>query len=241
MEKFDSESARQTMAMVYAVKTGLCRKGSVEDMLRAVASALECLFSRKQIKGESLLSGLENGQARRVRETLKTAETAINKSLVASMEPAEKIVEWRNILRRIADKVRGVDMVNDFGRKVLKLLQAYGLPDAELAEKYYADSGLLSEVGAKSWYDLIRKYRNMAAHTGYFEFAEGKYDKLAVRSVADHLHDIVVRSILMDVGYKGTYQTPLSASPTSVPVNWLTEATFDNALGRYKPILQRTS
>ena len=244
MEKFASESPSKTMAMVYAVKAGIFRKGSVEDLLRAVVSGLECLFTRKEIKGESLLSGLENGQALCVRDTLKTAEKTIREfatSLVASREPADKIEEWRNILRRIADKVRGVDVANDFGRKVHKLLQAYGLPDADLAEKYFADSGLLSEAKAKSWYDLIGKYRNMAAHTGYFEFAEGKYDKLVVRSVADHLHDIVIRSVLIDVGYKGTYQTPLSPSPTSVPVNWLTQATFGNVLGRYKSVLRRTN
>ncbi len=229
-----------TMAMIYAVKSGSVRTASVEDKLRAVENALECLFKQCRITGENLLSPLSEQTAAAVREAVRTAADKINElanSLKSTADsPAGNIAQWRKLLQRVAGRISRVPEASgrDFGLLVTKLLSKYDLPDASIADKCYETLQPQPNSSVRPWRDMVSKYRNKAAHTGYFEFLEGTYDLLQVRAVADHLHDIVIRVILKEMGYLGTYQTPLLTRPSSVRVGWITELTLRNALGRYK-------
>lgn len=230
-----SENFDPTMAMLYAVKSG--QKGTVEDKLRTVSNSVECLSS----KGDLLLTSLDARTLDAVKEIAREAADRI-RLLASALEssadaPPERVAQCRmgleavaNIIRAVPDKRR-----EDFGSKVTNLLAKYCFDDAAIADEHYRVLGALSG-DAKSWVQMINKYRNKVDHLGYFDFAGGQYDSLQVKGVADHLHDIVIRVILKKIGYGGcprTYQTPLSRSLTCMLVEWATPLTLSNMLRDY--------
>lgn len=231
-----------TMPMQYAAKSGLSERMGVEDKLRAVANAIECLWLACSCHDELLIGSLNTKVRESVKEFAERAaggidELASSLQPTADVEPA-KIAEWQKGLKAVAGTIRAAPdrSKSDFGSKVIKLLEKHGLGDATFADAHYRSSGVLRGK-MKSWEQMIDKYRNKADHLGYFDFAAGKYSLLHVKGVADHLHDIVIRIILKAMGYTGyrrTYQTPLCPSLTSVPVEWVTAQTLSNMLGRYE-------
>jgi hypothetical protein len=231
-----------TMAMQYATKAGLSERMGLEDKLRAVANAVECLWLACSCDEDLLIGSLNTNVRESVKEFAETAargidELASSLQATADVGPA-KIAEWQKGLKAVAGTIRAAPdrRKSDFGSKVIKLLEKHGLGDATFADAHYGSSGTLSGK-MKSWEQMIRKYRNKADHLGYFDFAAGRYSLLQVKGVADHLHDIVIRIILKAIGYTGyrrTYQTPLCPSLTSVPVEWVTAQTLSNMLGGYE-------
>lgn len=74
--------------------------------------------------------------------------------------------------------------------------------------------------GLRDWASVVTQYRSATIHEGYVDF-EKKDDISDVASVCNHLEDVIARLILKQVGYDGTYDSPLLRNFGPQTVAWV--------------------
>lgn len=68
-------------------------------------------------------------------------------------------------------------------------------------------------------------------HKSFFEFEDGSYDIRDVNAILRHLRDILLRIILMELGYPGPYQPVVFSLLNPSSVNWVQPTTPASHLG----------
>lgn len=166
-------------------------------------------------------------------------QTKINSILGEATREVQKLQDSENsnvgpVLERIKSKIANAkNTERAFGLAVVDLLQKYGLPDAMIMEKYYAEH---PEIHGKSWAQTLSKYRGAAIHTGYF--SHEAYNVQDVVALEDHLQDILIRIALKILNYEGTYQPRVILHwVDGNTINWVGEDTPVIQLGYKAPIV----
>jgi len=211
LASIDRHSSALRSAVDNVIRSGLLDSGTVEEKLVYLFRALDGLCNEFNLsKGANPSTALSSERAAALRTALAAARAVVTKLAVDAKELDQN--DQVEFLYRVAEQIQKSGIVGPgFAGALLRLLEKFGLHDAEVMRAHYGnDTG---------WMKVLRRYRGIAVHRNYFDFFAGDDDIREVARVIFHLHDILVRIVLKRLNYDGTYQ------PTVV--KWLVDAELD--------------
>ena len=193
-------------------------------LTRTYEGLFEYLNKGEKLGQKNLLSKFPNQLKVDVNQILHGAQKSIYKlSRKARKEGSSEEVIYS--LERIANRINANNKDDDFGMKVIKILDWYGFPDSKIMSKYY------QEKKNKSWSGYLSQIRNNPIHDGYFSLQDGKHNSDEIINIQDHLHDILVRIFLVILKYDGHYRSKVKDQHEVDKVNWVIEKTSAINLG----------
>lgn len=114
----------------------------------------------------------------------------------------------------------------------MELLKVYGFLDGEILEAHFKSH---MRSGCNSWAAFLSSLRGRVIHQSYLTFGADIDDMQVsdVVSAVQHLHDVLLRVILREVGYDGFYQPSIIPTSAHGPchVGWVTPTTSARELG----------
>lgn len=171
----------------------------LEEKMSYIIRGFDCLAENYCLGTPQLTRYLDPNQKINVKKALYDASTLVEKEAESAKKTGQSL--QCSCLKRIASRTaNAANTDRNFGLEVVELLKKYGLHDAGIVAKYYENSSNYS----KDWISILNDYRGKPMHPGYFDF-ENKYDFEEVSIVAKHLHDILIRIVLIELKYDGTY------------------------------------
>ena len=183
----------------HATRAGLsCH--DVEEKMSYIIRGFDLLGENYDLGVQQLTRYLDLNQKNQVKNALNFA----SKQIEIEAEKAKNSGQLLqcSCLKRIAGRtVNAGNTDRNFGLEVVELLNKFGLPDEDIVAKYYMTSLNYS----KDWISILNDYRGKPMHPGFFDF-ENAYDFENVYVVARHLHDILIRIVLKELKYNGTYR-----------------------------------
>jgi hypothetical protein len=209
----------------HLVGAGLLRQ-SLENSFDHLVRGLEALTKFHRLSSQNLLDGVPAVEQAAVRNHLRAAQTGIqatSQSLRAAGDTGSA-----DRLARIADRAVSADQKETgFGFAVSSLLQKYSLPDEEIVNAYYQSH---PRPDSMSWGQVLSAYRGDIIHIGYLQLTHSAALRDVYRYIR-HLHDLIVRILLIEIGYTGSYEPTVSKWTNPKPVNWVTASTPAAELG----------
>lgn len=171
-----------------------------EEKMSYIIRGFDCLGENYGLGTPQLTRYLNTVQKEDVKDALLIASKRIDLE-AENAKKAGQLLQC-SCLRRIAGRtVNAGNTDRNFGLEVVELLEKYGLHDACIVAKYYANSSNYR----RDWISILNDYRGKPMHPGYFDF-ENKYDIEDVSIISRHLHDILIRVILKELKYYGYYR-----------------------------------
>lgn len=193
-------------------------------LTRTFEGLYEYLNKGEKLGQKTLMSKLPNQLKVEVNQILHDAQKSIYKlSRKARKEGTSEEVSYS--LERIAHRINANNKDDDFGMKVIKILDWYGFPDSKIMSKYY------QEKKNKSWSGYLSQIRNNPIHDGYFSLQDGKHDSDEIVNFQDHLHDILIRVFLKILKYDEDYSPKVKDRYVAIKASWVTENTSAIDLG----------
>lgn len=200
------ENKRRLMRVVisHILRAGLLHQG-LENSFDHLVRGLEALSEAKGLSSQNLLDGVPSAEQAEVKSHLSAARAAIRKVAQGLRDSGDTSSADR--LDRIADRAASADQKDlVFGLAVSLLLRRYGLPDEEVANAHYRSH---PRADGKSWAQVLSACRGDVIHIGYMELTSSA-ELRDVYQYERHLHDLLVRIVLVELGYSGTYQPTVS-------------------------------
>jgi hypothetical protein len=222
----DAEKLRLLRVVIgHVVRAGLLRQ-SLENSFDHLVRGLEGLTEAHNLSSQNLLDGVPTAEQTAVKSHLKAAQTAILTAAQALRVAGDTASADR--LARIAARAASADQKDlNFGLAVSALLKTFGLPDEEIVNAHYQSH---PRPDGRSWVQVLSAYRGGVIHIGYLELTSSQA-LLDVYHYICHLHDLLVRILLIEIGYTGSYQPTVSKSTNPKAVNWVTASTPALELG----------
>jgi len=209
----------------HIIRAGLLIQG-LENSFDHVVRALEALTEAQGVSSQDLLDGVPNAEQQSVKGHLKTAKAAIL-GIAESLRISGDIPSAGRV-SRIASRAESADQKDlNFGLAVSTLLKRYNFPDEGIVNSHYQKQ---PRPDGRSWVRVLSAYRGGVIHVGYLEMTSSA-ELLDVYQYIRHLHDLLVRIILTDIAYTGTYQPTVSQWADPKPPNWVTQNTSASHLG----------
>jgi len=209
----------------HLVRAGLLRQ-SLENSFDHLVRGLEALTKFHGLSSQNLLHGVPTVEQAAVRSHLEAAQTAIQAAAQSLRVAGDSGSADR--LARIADRAASADQKETgFGFAVSSLLQKYSLPDEEIVNAYYQSH---PRPDSMSWGQVLSAYRGDVIHIGYLQLTHSAALRDVYRYIR-HLHDLMVRILLIEIGYTGSYEPTVSKWTNPKPVNWVTASTPAAELG----------
>jgi len=207
----------------YAVAAGL-QSTVIENYADNLVRAFEALTTAEGVATQNLLDGVSPTSQQAVKIAIDNAATAIRAESTKLMQSGE--IDAANRLSRIADRARSANQREAmFGLAVAALLKKYDLKDEAVL-----NAMLASRTPPTTWAQMLSKIRGAVIHTGYIDL-QNRSDLLSQYALLRHLHDVLVRLFLIQVGYKGTYQPVVAEwAGTSKELDWVEESTSPTKL-----------
>lgn len=133
------------------------------------------------------------------------------------------------LLPRIAGRIANASRIQpSFGEYAVKLMESAGLNDVRVMDEHYSRTP--GPGGAKQWARVISKHRATVMHLGFFDF--GELEELhEIVATMNHLRDVLLRLLLIELGYDGEYYSPVSPMVNHRTLDWITEDTKVEELG----------
>lgn len=202
----------------------------VEDQIVHVCRGIEALAKRaSDNEAKKLLDSLLPEHRSAVRQVIRTACEEIER--VAQRAAEEGAAKDAETLRVVANKLGSNPPYTErdahFGRIVVRLLGHHCLSDDQALEHAWPG-------GLTAWMKTARNCRDTPMHGGYFDLSEGLEHLRTKTEVAYHLTDVLLRSLLKELGYEGDYEPACIGSTTIGSVNRVKEDTPLAQLG-YDP------
>lgn len=202
----------------------------MDESLAHLCRALDSLCKKYEVASRNLRKDLNDPEQKKAtREIIDQARKKVER--LARTAKREGDLDSNRVLTRIASRINSAaDDDAYFGDAVTNLLKKRGLPDATIAERYYATNPRAGR--AETWSKALSLYRGDVVHDAYLRFLDGQYDPHEILALINHLHDILARLILGILRYDGRY-LPKVSTQTSVPfpVNWVQPDTPASRLG----------
>jgi hypothetical protein len=194
----------------------------VEMWLLSVFQALDTLLEQFDLERQ----GPEGLCSEDTRAATKRVLRRTRKELIQRIEEVPADERYR---RGVADIVSGAGAIRvGFGRAVVRLLDRFDLPDAEIMQDHLANS---PRADGREWVDVLPRLRGMAVHEGYIDFSDPDWPVTDALDIVRHLHDITARIILTLLGYDGEYQPTVTVSSGGKALDWATPDTSAQELG----------
>lgn len=209
------------------VKSGF-RDLTTEDRLSHLFRALDCLCQAHGLGSVDLRDNLSENQAKSVTEAYESFKEEIrsisrdadkkSKEAIKAglLDDGKRFKEQYDILQGMANSISQnppyID--NRYGRKVIQLLNDFGILDAQIINSFYKENKRPDKK--KNFISVLSYYRGVTMHKGYFDFHGDIYLQNDIRRVGNHLHDILLRITLKMLSYDGIYKSPISHTPVSL-------------------------
>lgn len=199
---------------------------TLEENFIPLFRAFETICNAYGFKTQNLLGDIDPSYAAKVKNVLKRAADDI-RTIADTARRSDQVQAARidQIAKRTQETPGGVDRA--FNVAIVDLLNHFGLPDADIAERHYAAYPVAYQ---KKWAQMLSIYRAECLHKGYFELL-GENDLKKAYAVLRHLHDILARLILKMLGYDKFYQPSTIVLTASEPVDWVQPSTSPSLLG----------
>lgn len=193
-------------------------------LTRAFEGLYEYLNKEETLHSKNLMTKLPDSIKNEVNQIIHDTQKNIRKlSRRARSEGVSEEICYS--LERIANRINANNKDDDFGTKVIKILDWYELPDSKIMSKYY------HEKKNKSWAGYLSQIRNNPIHDGYFSLQDGKHNSDEIINFQDHLHDILIRIFLKILDYNEDYNPKVKDRYVAQKANWVTEKTSAIDLG----------
>lgn len=212
-------------AMLLTTKGGSYQQ-SIEDKMTFLCRAFETLCAHFGHRTQNLLYILDDSNRIVVQEILSESSLSIKELIDNSTDNPNQ----KKALNRIWGKITNAASIDkQFGSAVSDLLKEFGLPDAEILDRYFLSHPFLGNI--TSWEALLSMFRGTVIHNGYFDFHNSEYGIDDVWIVIQHLHDLLARIILKLLNYDGTYQPTVYKVTSVQPIDWVKSNTLPGLLG----------
>jgi hypothetical protein len=197
------------------------------DILDHLIRALECLCREHGFIKQELIPGLAGETQNKVKKFIAQATNQIQQ--LQNEAIAAGLLEEHRLLSTIQGRAANIGTTEKkFGLGVVSLLKSFGLPDADIVDRFLACNPRPDRL--KDWASVLTSYRGATIHEGYMDF-EKKHDVNDVARVCNHLKDLIARLILKEAGYDGNYDSPLLRNHGPQPVGWVLPDTSADRLG----------
>lgn len=201
---------------------------SIEDRMDHFCRGLDSLCEEFGLATQNLLDPFDELSKDDIRQAIKI----LTQFLIGLQKRCRTNGEFAQ--SRYLDAIRGrlVNITNkerSFGLAVCDLLQKFGLPDAEIVDKYLQEVEPLG--GIDNFAALLSSYRGRAIHKGYFKVKEKEHDAVRIWHITQHLQDMLLRIIFLILGYDGTYNPPVIMHRANESLNWVKSDTPASNLG----------
>jgi hypothetical protein len=203
----------------------------IERRFSCVFSAFECMVNEFNLKRRNKVSQLRIED----QETLNRINAAAREDLKKLRNEAKRRGDLigAEVIDFIISKMANVASVeSDFGQSFVSLLEQLGLADAQAIEKELKHKPRLD---GRSWPQLLSFYRNTVVHEAYFDLDMNREEDLpglveAFQST-QHLYDLLLRMLLLLIGFKGKYMPQITEFAGGKPIDWVTSDTPLSELG----------
>jgi len=186
----------------------------VEEALGHVCRAIERVATATGVVSRDVLDDMSDERRKKVKDALvgasreigRIAEEALAAGSAKESDSLTLISQWMGSNRAYKDA--------SFGRSVLRLLERFELPDAQVMAR-------ASQGNANRWARELSECRNIPLHAGHFDVRSGRHDSDRLVATWWHLTDIAMRVLLKILGYTGRYQPAVGVAPQLVqPLDW---------------------
>lgn len=222
----DPEKRRLIRVVIsHAVRAGLLRQ-SLENSFDHLVRGFETFTGALGLSSQDLMDGVPINEQVIVKRHLaaaKDAITAVGNSLRAAGNTAAA-----DRVQRIAARAASANQRDlNFGLAISSLLSKYNLIDEQVINNHYQAT---PRSDGRSWAQVLSAYRGGVIHIGYLEMTSNAA-LLDVYRYVRHLHDLLVRIILVEIEYTGSYQPIVSNWLNPKTVDWVSTSTPISELG----------
>jgi hypothetical protein len=232
LTKFLQHSKEPALPNLAVLATYIVRTGAlhlpVEDRLAYAFRTLDGLCKHYGYNQQNLMTSLEDEYQKKLEGIISEAR----KKIVALRKEADTATksEQSRILARVGSKLDNVQNIDkDSGLLICELLKHFSLPDADIVDLHYQTYPRPDH--SSKWSQVLSKYRGNVIHESYFGFNNSNYDFEDVSIIIQHLHDILLRLILIIIEYDGNYMPVINKSNVVRHIRWVTATTSANLLG----------
>jgi hypothetical protein len=187
----------------------------IEDVTDSLVRGLEALTTAKGVASQNLLDGVPTATQAKITNILSNAAFEIDRE--ASAARASGDMNAGDRIGRIAGRTRSAAQKEAmFGIAVSALAKQFGLMDEQVLNQFL---GL--KTPASTWAQMLSRIRGAVIHQGFITL-KTRAELLEIYAFIRHLHDLLSRLFLLDVGYSGTYQPAVSEwAGESKELNWV--------------------
>lgn len=201
---------------------------TIEDRLDHYCRALDALCEHHKLSQQNLISLSTDAEKASIQNAISQATLKI-KSILQTAQTTGDMAQSRYLQTVIERLTNATKKENKFGLAVCDLLKKYSLPDADILDVYFANNP--RKDNHIKWADVLSHYRGRVIHTGFFNFKTDEHEFEDIWAVIQHLHDILLRILLITLGYDGKYNPPVLHYTGDMPLDWVKPNTIATQLG----------
>lgn len=217
-------------ALAKVVRSGE-RDAVIELRLEDVFIALDTLCDAYETKSQARLSKLLPKPL--YAQVLGIVNHAAEE--LRALAPTESDERVMDVLQGVGNRVQATAFRTELGfaQALLRLMDRFELADRIVIENHFPTDGHSGQSPIAAWTSLVSKYRGIVIHNGCFKhIALERHDH--PDKVLAHLRDVLIRLVLIAVGYEGGYFPEMfDAEPPRSP-NWVTADTPLEDLGYFE-------
>jgi hypothetical protein len=201
---------------------------SIEDKLDHLCRAFDAICEYFNLSTQNLLSLTSDPDKTRIKIAINQVNLVIQ-SVIQAANLLGDIAQSRYLNTVIGRVNNATNQDRKFGLAVCDLLKKFNFPDADILDTHFANNP--RKDNSKKWADVLSHYRGQVIHIGFFNFKSKEHEFEDIWAVIQHLHDILVRILLIKLGYDGKYNTTVKNYMTDKPLDWVKPNTTAIELG----------
>lgn len=212
----------------HVIKGGINAQ-TLEDKYGQFCRAFETLASKYHVNSQDqLIAQISSPYKDEINAILSDAKEEL--ANVEKKMRLAKVYDQIAYLHAIISRLVSISLKEkSFGLSVCDLLNYFGFPDGITLNEFYAKKDPNKKKA--DWASTLSRYRGSAIHEGYFKLGQNISDKEEIVAIINHFHDILIRIILKELGYQGTYLSPFLFSSPPHSYDWVKTETTASQLG----------
>jgi uncharacterized protein YlzI (FlbEa/FlbD family) len=194
----------------------------LEDRKIYTVRCFEIILKQYKCDIKNLTEGLNDHQINNIQSAIDKATAEIQ--LINGNE------KQKESINKIIDRIKTARQKGDqFGMSVCKLLanNNFQFQDEKIIDNFYKTN---PRPDKQNFAKVLSNYRGAVIHEGYFDF-NNKYNFKDVVIFLNHLHDILIRILLTELGYCGQYNSPITTPDSIKLTDWVNPNTSAEELG----------
>ncbi|AEU36623.1 hypothetical protein [Granulicella mallensis] len=202
-------------------------KPDLENAYDHLVRGFESLTKVHNLSSEDLIAGIDVSHRAAVSAILQRTSVemvSLAQTIRAASDDASAVR-----VERVAARVKSASQREAmFGLAVSALCRMFNLEDEAVINSFYTLHPRTD--GISEWATVLSKYRGGVIHVGFLDLATSAAIQDVLR-YNQHLHDLLARIVLLEMGYVGTYLPGVLDNFISKELCWVTASTSPGDLG----------